>query len=72
MGKPGAGAGAGAAIGGLMGGARRHRETNEMVTTTRTNPEWEQFMAGKNAFKSAFEGCLAQRAAAPPAPTEAQ
>jgi hypothetical protein len=71
MGNAGAGAGAGAAIGGLMGGAKRHRQTNEMVTTTRTNPEWEQFMEKKNAFKSAFEGCLAQRAAAA-RPQEAQ
>jgi hypothetical protein len=70
MGNAGAGAGAGAAIGGLMGGAKRHRQTNEMVTTTRTNPAWEEFMAQKNGFKSAFDGCLAERAAAdaqPPA-----
>jgi hypothetical protein len=46
-----------------MGGARRHRETNEMVTTTHTNPAYTEFMAQKDAFKSAFEACLAQRAA---------
>lgn len=64
MGNAGGGAGAGAAIGGLMGGARRHRQTNEMVTTTHTNPEYERFVASKNAFKTTFDGCLAQRAAA--------
>ena len=64
MGNAGGGAGAGAAIGGIMGGARRHRQTNEMVTTTHTNPEYEQFVASKDAFKQAFQGCLAQRAAA--------
>ena len=63
LGNAGGGAAAGAAVGGLMGGARRHRETNEMVTRTRTNPDYEQFMAKKNAFKAAFDGCLAQRAA---------
>jgi hypothetical protein len=63
MGNPGGGAAAGAAVGGLMGGARRHRETNEMVTKTRTNPDYEQFMAKKSTFKTAFDGCLAQRAA---------
>lgn len=66
MGNAGGGAGAGAAIGGLMGGAKRHRQTNEMVTTTRTNPEYEQFVADRNAFKTAFDGCLAQRKAASP------
>ena len=64
MGNAGGGAGAGAAIGGIMGGARRHKETNQMVTTTHTNPEYEQFVASKDAFKQAFQGCLAQRAAA--------
>jgi hypothetical protein len=34
-----------------------------MVTTTQTNPAYTEFMAQKDAFKSAFEGCLAQRAA---------
>jgi uncharacterized protein YcfJ len=63
MGNAGGGAAAGAAVGGLMGGAKRHRETNEMVTTTRTNPEWTQFMESKGGFKNAFDACLAQRAA---------
>jgi len=62
MGSPGKGAGAGAAMGGLVGGVRRHRETNETVTTTRTNPDYEAFVASKKDFKTRFEGCLAQRA----------
>jgi hypothetical protein len=57
----GAGAGAGAAIGGLLGGVKRHRETNEMVTRTHTNPEYEDYMAAKNAFRDAFDQCLAER-----------
>jgi hypothetical protein len=32
-------AGEGAATGALIGGVRRHRETNEMVTTSHANPE---------------------------------
>jgi hypothetical protein len=62
MGDAGAGAGAGAAIGGLMGGVKRHRETNEMVTRTSTNPAYEQFVQSRQAFKTAFDGCLAARA----------
>jgi hypothetical protein len=64
VGAPGTGAAAGAAMGGLIGGVRRHRETNEMVTTTRTNPEYESFVAAKGAFKAAFDDCLAQRSGA--------
>jgi hypothetical protein len=63
MGDAGRGAGAGAAIGGLMGGARRHQETNEMVTTTHTNPEYTKFEEAKSAFRNSFDTCLAQRAA---------
>jgi hypothetical protein len=63
-GSPGTGAAAGAAVGGLIGGVRRHRETNEMVTTTRRNPEYEQYVQAKNAFRSAFDGCLTARAGA--------
>ena len=72
MGSPGRGAGAGAAIGGLMGGAKRYEKSNEMVTTTQTNPAWEQYSGQKRAFKSAFDACLAQRAAAPPTAGAAQ
>ena len=60
-GNAGTGAAAGAAVGGLVGGVRRHRETNEMVTTTRPNPDYEAYVANRQSFKSAFEGCLAQR-----------
>jgi hypothetical protein len=64
MGDAGKGAGAGAAIGGLLGGVQRHQETNEMVTTTHTNPEYTQYMERKAAFKTAFDQCLTQRAGA--------
>jgi hypothetical protein len=63
-GSPGTGAAAGAAIGGLMGGVKRHRETNEMVTTTHTNPEYVKFTEAKDAFRAAFDQCLAERAGA--------
>jgi len=65
VGEAGKGAAAGAAVGGLLGGVRRHRETQEMVTSTRPNPEHEQYVAAKAAYKSALEGCLAARAGAP-------
>ena len=64
MGSAGKGAAAGAAIGGLMGGVQRHRETNEMVTTTQTNPEYVRYTEAKDAFKAAFDQCLAGRAGA--------
>jgi hypothetical protein len=64
MGSAGKGAAAGAAVGGLVGGVRRHRETQEMVTSTRPNPEYEQFVAAKAAYKGALESCLAARAGA--------
>jgi hypothetical protein len=65
MGDAGKGAAAGAAVGGLFGGVKRHRETKEMVTTTRPNPAHVQFVEAKNAYKSALEQCLASRAEAP-------
>ena len=64
MGNAGKGAGAGAAVGALLGGVRRHQETNEMVTTTRTNPEYTAYMERKDAFRKAFDECLGQRAGA--------
>lgn len=64
MGDAGKGAGAGAAVGGLLGGVRRHEETNEMVTTTHTNPEYTKYKEQKAAFKKAFDECLTQRAGA--------
>ena len=63
-GSPGTGAAAGAAIGGLMGGVKRHRQTNEMVTTTQTNPEYVKYTEAKDAFRAAFDQCLAGRAGA--------
>jgi len=63
-GDAGTGAGAGAAVGALMGGARRRRETNEMVTTSRTNPAYEQYVAAKKTFKTSFDTCLAGRSGA--------
>ncbi len=60
----GKGAAAGAAVGGLLGGVRRHQETNEMVTTTQTNPEYVKYTEAKDAFRAAFDQCLAGRAGA--------
>jgi hypothetical protein len=64
MGNAGKGAAAGAAVGGLMGGYNRHQQTNQMVTRTQTNPEYERYEQSKMAFKAAFEQCLAGRAGA--------
>jgi hypothetical protein len=64
MGKPGTGAAAGAAMGGLIGGARHYQKRNEMVTTTRPNPEYERYMNAKAGYKRAFDDCLASRAEA--------
>jgi hypothetical protein len=63
MGNAGKGAGAGAAIGGLMGGVKRHQQTNEMVSRSSPNPDYEAYVQAKNGFTTAFEQCLAQRAA---------
>ena len=60
-GDAGTGAGAGAAMGGLMGGYRRHQETNEMVTRTHTNPDYEKYEQSREAFRIAFDQCLAGR-----------
>jgi len=65
MGDAGKGAAAGAAVGGLFGGVKRHRETKEMVTTTRPNPEYAKYSAAKTAYRNALEECLASRAGAP-------
>ncbi len=61
----GAGSAAGAAAGGLIGGAKHYQESHEMVTTTRPNPEYQQYVASKTAYKNALEQCLAARAGAP-------
>jgi uncharacterized protein YcfJ len=61
----GKGAGAGAAVGGLIGGYRNYKKRQEVVTTTRPNPEYEAFAASKQAYRGALEQCLASRAEAP-------
>lgn len=60
-GDAGTGAAAGAAIGALFGGARRHRETNEMVTHTQANPEYTAYKEAKDAFRASFDACMVQR-----------
>jgi hypothetical protein len=65
MGEAGKGAAAGAAVGGLIGGARHYKKRQEVVTTTSPNPEYQQYAASKQAYKSALEQCLASRAEAP-------
>ncbi len=62
MGEAGKGAAAGAAIGGLFGGAKHYQKRQEVVTTTRPNPEYQKYAQGKAAYKSALEQCLASRA----------
>jgi hypothetical protein len=61
MGDVGKGAGAGAAVGGLIGGVRYHQKSNETVTSTRPNPEYQKYVNMKTAYKSVFEECLASR-----------
>ena len=65
MGEAGRGAAAGAAVGGLIGGARHYKKRQEVVTTTRPNPAYQEFAAKKSAYKSALEQCLASRAEPP-------
>ena len=65
MGEAGKGAAAGAAVGGLIGGARHYKKRQEVVTTTRPNPAYQEFAAKKSAYKSALEQCLASRAEPP-------
>ncbi len=60
----GTGAAAGAAMGGLLGGIRRHRETNEQVTRTFANPDYEEYVAARKAFKTTFDQCMAERTGA--------
>jgi hypothetical protein len=62
MGEAGKGAAAGAAVGGLIGGARHYKKRQEVVTTTRPNPEYEEYQQRKAAYRSALEDCLASRA----------
>jgi len=65
MGEAGRGAAAGAAVGGLIGGAKHYQKRQEVVTTTRPNPAYQEFAAAKAAYKSALEQCLASRAEPP-------
>jgi hypothetical protein len=65
MGEAGRGAAAGAAVGGLIGGARHYKKRQEVVTTTRPNPAYQDYQAKKSAYKSALEQCLASRAEPP-------
>lgn len=53
----------GAGAGALIGGVRRHKDTQKMVTTTRTNPEYTAFVEVKNAYRNAFDACMTERAA---------
>jgi hypothetical protein len=62
LGETGRGAAAGAAVGGLIGGAQYYKKSKEMVTTTHPNPEYQQYVEAKNAYRSALEQCLAARA----------
>ena len=62
MGDVGKGAAAGAAVGGLIGGARHYNKRQEVVTTTRPNPAYQEYAQKKAAYKSALEQCLASRA----------
>jgi hypothetical protein len=63
-GDAGTGAAAGAVMGGLFGGVRRHREVNEPVTRTFANPEYEEYVAARKAFKKTFDQCMAERTGA--------
>ena len=65
MGDVGKGAAAGAAVGGLIGGARHYNKRQEVVTTTRPNPAYQEYAQKKAAYKSALEQCLASRAEPP-------
>ena len=64
-GDAGKGAAIGAGAGALIGGVRRHRETQKMVTTTRTNPEYTAYVERKDGYRSAFDACMTARAAQP-------
>ena len=65
MGETGRGAAAGAAVGGLIGGAQHYKKRQEVVTVTHPNPAYQEYVAAKEAYKSALEQCLASRAEAP-------
>jgi hypothetical protein len=62
-GDAGKGAAIGAGAGALIGGVRRHRETQKMVTTTRTNPDYTAWVARKDGYRGAFDACMNSRSA---------
>jgi hypothetical protein len=64
-GDAGKGAAIGVGAGALIGGVKRHKETQKMVTTTRTNPEYTAYVESKNAYRSAFDACMTSRLAPP-------
>jgi len=66
-GDAGKGAAIGAGAGALIGGVRRRQETQRMVTTTSTNPEYTAYVQKKDAYRGAFDACMKERKA-PPAP----
>ena len=66
-GDAGKGAAIGAGAGALIGGVRRRQETQKMVTTTRRNPAYTQYVAKKDAYRSAFDACMNSRIAPPAA-----
>jgi hypothetical protein len=68
VGEAGKGAAAGAVGGALIGGMRRRQETQKMVTTTRTNPEYTAYVERKTAYRQAFDACLSARLAPAPEP----
>jgi hypothetical protein len=65
-GEAGKGAAAGAVVGGLIGGARHYKKRQEVVTTSRPNPAYQEYAAMKDHYRSALEQCLASRAEAKP------
>ena len=65
MGDAGKGAAAGAAVGGLIGGVHHYQKRQEVVTTTRPNPEYQKYTAARAAYKGALKQCLASRAEPP-------
>lgn len=65
VGEAGKGAGAGAAAGALLGGMNRRKETKQMVTTSRPNPEYAAYVEAKEAYKAALAACMQSRQQAP-------
>ena len=57
----GGGAAAGAAIGGLVGGVKHYKKRKEVVTTTRPNPAYDEYLQQKDDYKYVLEECLAAR-----------